>query len=142
MVPYIGALIAWYRRWRLRTDTENPWRWCVTGSIYIWRELSRWVDDSIEPTPRFPARIFRENFRVPRVLFHRLLTDFKLVSASKLEAHNVRYCTTQYDTVGHVGIDTAVTVLVRLKRLGTGASLRDLEDRAHIGKEIIRMYMQ
>lgn len=112
---------------------ENTWRGRVTGSTYIRRQTSRWVSHFIDPALSFPTRIFGRKLQVPRTLFYRLISD--------LRDYDVNSWTTKYDGKGRVGIHAAVTVLVCLKPLGTGPSLREREDRSQMGQETIRQYM-
>lgn len=60
---------------------------------------------------------------------------------SNLREHDAIKWSEKYDIIRRVVISIEVTVLVYLKRLGAGTSLRDLEDGTHMGKETLCSYM-
>lgn len=112
----------------------NQWRERMRSSAYICRQSSRWIKQYVSPDSRFPERIFRETFGVPRPLFHRLLVDPR--------AQNEGNWTTKYLAIGSEGIYAAVTVVLCLKCLSNGVSLRERNEGAQMGKENIRTYMK
>lgn len=87
------------------------------------------VSSYLATSPPFPGKIFHEHFGVPRALFYRLLSDHGQCDST--------FWNTQYDAIGRVGSDAAVTVLDFLKRLSTRDILRELKDGAERGTETI-----
>lgn len=104
----------------------------VPGSTIIFCPPSRWVEHYLGANPVFPTRVFRENFRVPRTLFVRLLAD--------IQAHASSTWCARRDSVVRTGLAPEVKLLVCLRRLGSAVFLRELYDMEKMGKETIRSY--
>lgn len=111
---------------------DNPWKGKMPGSLFIYRENSRWIPYYLAEDPVYPASTFRENFRVPLSLFKKLWADL-------LNYDSTTWGTSR-DAVSRDGIRGEVKVLVCLRLLGHARSLRDLDDSAQMGKETIRKY--
>lgn len=126
---------AWKRlRMTCKECTGSLWKRRVEGSSYIYHPHSRWVEHYLCLHPLFPPRVFRENFRVPRTMFTRDMTD--------QPSHSPQTWSEQRDAVGRAGVASEVKVPVCLRRMRCASSLRDLDDSAQMGNQTIRKYMK
>lgn len=129
----VVAILELLRRRSLLHADDNQWLGKVPGSAYIRHQTLHGVRSYLRTNPKFPGKIFRERFHVPRALFAPLLSGFC--------NHDVPARCTKFDAIDRVGIYSSVTVLVCLKRLGKGTSLSNLKDGTEMEKETIRKYM-
>lgn len=76
--------------------------------------------------------MFRNVFRVPPALLLKLWRDFC--------RHDPKRWETRKDGIGDPGICGEIKDIVALRLLGTGRSLRDMDELTQMGKGTIRFY--
>jgi hypothetical protein len=105
------------------------WTGRQIGSRYIQRGICTWFEDYLADIPVYPAWKFRQVFRIPLSLYwviHQKLTDAEPALRQRVDA------------LGKRGHSSHQKILASLRRLGTGCTLRDLDDQARMSPEALR----
>lgn len=83
-------------------------------------------------TPTYPSTMFREVPFIPLALLEHLLTN--------LSNYNAAPWSTYMDVIGRIGICAEVKCMVFLRMLGTGRSLRDLDDAWQMQRDNLTVF--
>jgi hypothetical protein len=91
------------------------------GSRSVIRGSFSWLDDYLAQSPVYPPQKFRQIFRIPVKLYWYI--NSKLIDAEHRLAQHT-------DGLGRPGHTSHQKIIASLRRLGTGASYRDIDDNA------------
>lgn len=112
------------------TPVPAPWLGRQVGrASNINRGATPWLADYLSASPRYTSSHFRGVFRVPLRLFDVLERELPLVDPTLHQGTDCR---------GRRGHPLHFKILNALRRLGTGRSFRDLDDRSRMSVEAQR----
>lgn len=95
---------------------------------------SPWVSYYLGEAPLYPLDTYRNVLPVPRCVFHRMHRE--------ILRHLSHVWKRRVDRFHKQGIRSEVRVLTCIRMLGSGDSLRGMDDQGQIGREATRTYMK